>query len=160
MDPEGHDLARAAKGLRTLADEFSPDIIHLNGFREAVADWQAPVLGTAHSCVWSWWQACRGCCPDEARWSAYAKHVRSGLEAADLWVAPTQAFKDVIQALYAPPGHFRIIHNGVESFPALQMKRQAILAAGRLWDEAKNAAALARVSAGLDWPVQLAGSTQ
>ena len=41
--------------------------------------------------------------------------------------------------------------------PIATPKRRSILAAGRLWDEAKNIAALAAVAPGLPWPVQVAG---
>src|SRR4051812_33329080 len=33
MDPEGHDYTRTATGLHALANDFRPDVIHLNGFR-------------------------------------------------------------------------------------------------------------------------------
>ena len=36
-------------------------------------------------------------------------------------------------------------------------KRAAIMAAGRLWDEAKNLALLDEAAADLDWPVEIAG---
>src|SRR5436305_1504645 len=60
MDPEGFGFHRACRQLEQIAQEFSPNIVHLNSFREAAAHWNAPVLLTAHSCVRSWWQACRG----------------------------------------------------------------------------------------------------
>jgi len=51
-----------------------------------------------------------------------------------------------------------VIPNGVDlDLPAAQRRRKVILAAGRLWDEAKNAAALARVAPELPWPVLMAG---
>ena len=41
--------------------------------------------------------------------------------------------------------------------PAIPPKRPIVLAAGRLWDEAKNVAALEAVAPRLPWPVCLAG---
>src|SRR4051794_39769803 len=35
QDPEGSDVARSYASLKTIADEFKPDIIHFNSYREA-----------------------------------------------------------------------------------------------------------------------------
>lgn len=159
MDPEGRDAEKARNGLARIADAFKPDLVHLNGFREAVADWDAPILVAAHSCVWTWWQACRGSRPDEPRWSTYAGYVRRALDLADEWIAPTEAFRAAVERTYEPAARGRVIYNGVEQPRAsTPEKKHFILAAGRLWDEAKNIAALRRIAVGLDWPVKLAGS--
>ncbi|MBV8512266.1 MAG: glycosyltransferase family 4 protein [Xanthobacteraceae bacterium] len=157
MDPEGKDFARAAAGLTALARRYRPDIIHLNSYREAAADWPAPVVVTAHSCVRSWWRACRAEEPAEPRWTPYLVNVEAGLAMADCWTAPTQWFRDEIQALYAPPSPGRVVRNGIDIDLQLAPKDAFILAAGRLWDEAKNIGALATVAAGLPWPVLVAG---
>src|SRR5215210_3904787 len=113
-DPEGTDFKRGCRQLEQIEREFSPDVVHLNSFREAAGDWTAPVLVGAHSCVRSWWQACRGGDPDEPRWRAYIEKVRAGLNAADAWVAPTAAFRDSFQALYRPAVIGYVVWNGVE----------------------------------------------
>jgi len=82
MDPEGRDLDRARETLAAIARAFRPDIVHLGGFREATADVGVPVLVVAHSCVRTWWRACRGGVPDDPRWRVYADHVAAGLAAA------------------------------------------------------------------------------
>jgi glycosyltransferase involved in cell wall biosynthesis len=162
MDPEGRDLPRALRELMAIERRARPDVVHLNGFREAIGDWQAPVISVAHSCVGSWWLACRDEEPSEPRWREYLANVRSGLASADRWVAPTYAFRDMIQSRYAPPIRGRVIWNGIDAgnvpppfTPA--PKQPLILAAGRLWDEAKNIAPLARIATLLPWPVQLVG---
>src|SRR2546423_272521 len=96
MDPEARDFRRALDRLAVIEHRARPDIIHLNGYREAVGDWRAPRVVVAHSCVRSWWLACRGSEPSEPRWLDYMANVASGLAAADRWVAPTIAFRDVI----------------------------------------------------------------
>lgn len=159
MDPEGKDFARARDGLSALAARLRPDVVHLNGYREALADWPAPVLVVAHSCVRSWWRTCRGEEPAEARWHPYIENVRLGLDAADGWVAPTAAFRDIMQQLYAPrrpgiPTHHALPRPAI----AIAPKQPFILAAGRLWDEAKNIRALLSIARGLPWPVKLAGA--
>lgn len=159
MDPEGFGFERACRQLEQIARKFSPDVIHLNSFREAAAHWNAPILVTAHSCVRSWWQACRGSEPDEPRWKTYISNVRSGLAAADVWAAPTAAFRDVIQSLYAPPTRGRVVRNGIQPVGSAS-KEPFVLAAGRLWDEAKNIAVLCRLVDELPWPLRIAGATE
>jgi glycosyltransferase involved in cell wall biosynthesis len=158
MDPEGKHLSRAVDRLAAIERRIRPDIVHLNSYREACGAWTVPVLVAAHSCVRSWWLGCRGSEPSEPRWEAYMRWVGAGLSAATLWIAPTAAFRDVIQSLYAPARRGRVIWNGIEPIGSGASKQPIILAAGRLWDEAKNVHALARVARRLDWPVKIAGS--
>lgn len=157
MDPEGADFARAMTQLKAICRRVQPDLVHVNGYREAQADWSAPVIVGAHSCVGSWWRACRpGEQPDE-RWLPYVAKVREGLAFADGWVSPTAAFRDEIQRLYNPPTRGRVIWNGLPLSSAKAKKEPFILAAGRMWDEAKNIPALAAAAPGLRWPVRVAG---
>ncbi|HEX2215241.1 MAG TPA: glycosyltransferase family 4 protein [Xanthobacteraceae bacterium] len=160
VDPEGADLARAREGLAHLARRFGPDLVHVNGFREATADWPAPVLVVAHSCVCSWWRACRGEAPTKPRWLAYATNVQLGLLAADMWIAPTAALRDEVRSLYAPVSRGRVIPNGIDAVFGSVPKEPFILSAGRLWDEAKNIRLLAAIARDLPWPVQVAGAAR
>jgi glycosyltransferase involved in cell wall biosynthesis len=162
QDPDGHDHQRALDYLTGLGRRLDPDMVHLNGFREALAVWRAPVVVTAHSCVRSWWRACRGGEPREARWAYYTAQVEAGLNAADAWTAPTAAFRDTMVALYNPARQGSVIHNGIpeRERPAQVAKEPSILAAGRLWDEAKNIAILPKAAEGTCWPVQVAGAVQ
>jgi glycosyltransferase involved in cell wall biosynthesis len=157
MDPEGRDLARAKRGLSQIAWQVKPDLVHLNGFREALCNWPAPVVLAAHSCVRSWWRACRGTDPDEPRWNEYVARVKEALAACDRWVAPTAAFRDEMLKLYAPPSCGRVIHNGLAGASISRAKEPFIVAAGRLWDEAKNVHAVSSIAAELPWPVKLVG---
>jgi glycosyltransferase involved in cell wall biosynthesis len=160
MDPEGADIERAGEMLLSLADEFQPDVVHLNSFREASLDWPAPVLIVAHSCVQTWWQACRGGPIRDARWRAYCDRNGAGLSAADVWVAPSAAFRDLIAATYRPCAQGRVIRNGVTASARAAIKQPYILGAGRLWDEAKNLAAVAAIASQLPWPVHIGGETR
>jgi glycogen synthase len=108
------------------------------------------------------------------------------LRRADLIVAPTRAMLAALNRTYGDFGHARVIFNGRDSAPpeirsssarivqpALEHipvredaprylsaeKESFVLSVGRLWDEAKNAAALAAVAPKLPWPVRLAGET-
>jgi len=163
MDPDARDLPRALAQLAAIEQRVSPDVVHLNGFREATGEWKAPVIVVAHSCVRSWWLTCRGEEASEPRWLAYIANVQRGLANASCWVAPTYAFRDMMESLYAPQTHGRVIWNGIDRHAASPRstsspKQPLILAAGRLWDEAKNIAALGRIANHLPWPIRVAGS--
>jgi glycosyltransferase involved in cell wall biosynthesis len=157
MDPVGSDIAHARDCLLSIAQRVRPAIIHLSSYREAVFDWPAPVLVVAHSCVWSWWQACRGGEPDDPRWHRYAEAVAAGLAAADMWCAPSEAFRRTTEALYRVRKLGNVIHNGARVQATIHEREPFILAAGRLWDEAKNLSALSSIASDLDWPVRVAG---
>jgi glycosyltransferase involved in cell wall biosynthesis len=158
MDPAGEDVERTRRGLERIALRVTPDLVHLNGYREALYRWPAPLLVVAHSCVRSWWLACRGEEPSEPRWATYISNVEAALAAADMWVAPTKAFRDCIQSLYVPPRPGHVVPNGIDNDNQLLPKEDVVLAAGRLWDEAKNVGTLLAVADGNDWPIKLAGA--
>lgn len=157
MDPEGDDIPRARTVLADMADRTAPDVIHLNSFREAAFELPAPVLVVAHSCVGSWWQACRPHLPIEPRWQTYLRNVASGLESADAWVTPTQTYRHWIERYYSPRRNGDAIWNGAVAGSAAA-KQPFILAAGRLWDEAKNLRMLARIASALPWRLRVAGA--
>ena len=159
QDPGGDDLPNARRFLEDLEDAIQPDLVHLNSFREATFDWLAPVVVVAHSCVNSWGLACNDTdFLSEPKWQHYTRAVAAGLDQAQAWVSPSRAFHDVIYGLYRPGSPGTVIWNGIPpARPSSNSKRRFILAAGRLWDSAKNVSALARASKGLDWPVFVAG---
>jgi len=158
MDPQGSDTARVMAALPAIEREVAPDIVHVNGHREANADWRAPVLLTSHSCVATWWQACRGEEPPEA-WDAYCQGVASALDRAGLWVTPSKALGLAMSAIYQPSRSPTVIWNGTAAKPSAGRRKPLILAAGRAWDEAKGFAVLMQAAAGLPWPLALAGWT-
>jgi glycosyltransferase involved in cell wall biosynthesis len=157
MDPAGTDIRRAGQMLRSIADEFQPDLVHLNSFREGNLNWSAPVLIVAHSCVQTWCLACRSGQRPGGRWLTYCDRVAAGLSRTDAWVAPSAAFRDLIAATYRPRAQGSVIRNGLTIAARATAKQPHILAAGRLWDEAKNLAAVAAISPELPWPVRVAG---
>jgi glycosyltransferase involved in cell wall biosynthesis len=158
-DPEGRDSARAQAELLSLADRLRPDLVHINGYREASIPWQRPSIVVAHSCVVSWWEAVRREPVTEKRWLAYAHAVQAGLDCAAAWVAPTQAFRESIERIYRPRTPGCVIANGVD-FPAQPdaAKEPFILASGRIWDSGKNLAALLDIAPRLPWPLCIAGA--
>jgi glycosyltransferase involved in cell wall biosynthesis len=151
------DVARAGKWLRRLEEQVRPDVVHLNGYAHAALPWCAPTVVVGHSCVLSWWEAVHGeAAPPE--WDRYRAAVRRGLRAADLVVAPSGAMLEALERHYGPLPAVRVIPNGRHpSLFAPGAKEELVLSVGRLWDQAKNTAALAAVARELPWPVYLAG---
>lgn len=159
MEDPWTDVEEAGAWLLALAARLRPALIHLNDFAHGALPWPAPVLMAGHSCVSSWWQAVRGE-PAPVEWNRYRRAVTAGLRAADLVVAPTRAMLEALNAFYGPLPENRVIYNARSRKnyrPGL--KEPFILSAGRLWDQAKNVAALARVAPDLAWPVRIAGET-
>ena len=157
MDNPWHDLDAAGTWLELLEAQFAPDLIHLNGYAHAALPWSAPVVVVAHSDVLTWWEAVRGG-HAPAAWDEYAQVVRRGLHAADLVIAPTRAMLDGLQRHYGLLPNARVIYNGRSTPRGIAREKEAfVLSAGRLWDEAKNARALADIAPDVAWPIKLAG---
>jgi glycogen synthase len=160
MEDPWDDVAGAGRWLRRVAEMVRPDVVHLNGYCHATLDWRAPTIIVAHSCVRSWWRAVRGEAAP-ASWNRYSEAVASGLRAARMVIAPTEAMRSALQEEYGAFGNVCVIPNGRElpgrGEDAVAPKAELILAAGRLWDDAKNIAALCDVAPRLPWPVYVAG---
>lgn len=155
------DVEQSRDWLRELEEEFSPDLVHVNGYAYAAAGFRAPVLVVAHSCVASWWKAVHGTeAPRE--WDRYRSEVQRGIRSASRVVAPSAGMLHALRDAYDVKSDAAVIHNGLPAppaAPAAAPRDEVILGAGRLWDEAKNAARLARVAGALEWPVRLAGES-
>jgi glycosyltransferase involved in cell wall biosynthesis len=157
MPEAGDHLLRAGDWLLDLERRYRPDVVHLNGFAHAAIPWQAPRVVVAHSCVLSWWRAVKGEAAP-AMWKGYAQAAKEGLQGAEVTIAPTAAFLRDIDALYGPLPRARVVRNGCEAAHFVAgRKRELIFNAGRIWDEAKNVAALDAVAPRLAWPVIVAG---
>jgi glycosyltransferase involved in cell wall biosynthesis len=161
QDPEATDIDNARELLGMIERQIRPDIVHLNSYREATFRWHAPVVVVAHSCVNSWAMACNDVdFLSEPRWRRYTSLVKEGLERADIWVSPTSAFGDVVRDLYRPRSQNMVIRNGARpAGGSTAYERRLVLAAGRMWDAAKNLSLLAEAATDLDLPVFVAGTT-
>jgi glycogen(starch) synthase len=158
MDDPWNDVERSGRWLLDLERRYRPDLIHLNTFGHGALPWNAPVVLTAHSCVLSWWTAVRKL-PVAAQWDRYRTEVARSVQAADVLTAPSNAMLSAVRRHYGPwLPEARVVHNGRSAahFHAAA-KEPFILTAGRLWDEGKNVAAVARAAARIQWPVYLAG---
>ncbi|XXT17168.1 glycosyltransferase family 4 protein [Sorangium sp. So ce429] len=163
MDDPWDDVARAGEWLLDIEERVRPDVVHLNGYAHGALGFRAPKVVVAHSCVVSWWAAVLG---GEAppQYARYRREVANGLAAASAIVAPTQAMLDALRRHHGALSPFQraravVIPNAAdpERF-APRPKEAFILAVGRLWDQAKNVAALGEVAPHLPWPIRVAGS--
>jgi glycogen(starch) synthase len=153
------DVEQAGAWLLEIEGQFTPDVIHINGYALAALPWRAPKIVVAHSCVYSWWKAVWGTAPPDEEWKRYREMISCGLEAADIVVAPTRAMLRTLSENYSSDTESAVIYNGrsARAFHARIPKESFICSAGRLWDKAKNTDQLRRVSESVSWPVYVAG---
>ena len=144
----------AGEWLLSLEERVRPDVVHLNGYVHAALPWQAPPLVVAHSDVLSWWHWVKGE-PAPAEWDTYRERVLQGLRAAARVVAPTAAVAADLRREYGVTASVVPNCRSLDVPPA--EKEPVVLAAGRVWDEAKGLTSLARVAGRLDAPVLVAG---
>jgi len=159
MDGCESDVVASGEFILRLAQQIKPDLVHANGYYHAALPFDVPVLLTAHSCVTSWWQACKHE-PAPQEWERYRGWVKKGVNAADLLTAPSHAYLDQFQQLHGRAHQARAIWNG--RGPAgfrRRPKHNIVLAAGRIWDQAKNVELLCRAVEGTDIALAIAGET-
>jgi glycosyltransferase involved in cell wall biosynthesis len=157
MENPWEDVGRAGRWLLDLEHEVSADVVHLNGYAHGALPFCAPIFNVAHSCVLSWWRAVKGEAAPSS-WNRYRDAVARGIAGADVVVAPTAAMLASLGEHYGTARATRVISNGRSgALYRAGRKQPIILAAGRLWDQAKNIAALQRVAPRLPWPVCVAG---
>jgi len=160
MPDAAEDVATSLHWLRDLVRALRPDLVQVNGYAHAAIGLDVPTLLVGHSCVRSWFAAVEGReAPDT--YGAYGRGVRRGLAAADRIVTPSRAMADALRRHYGCRRDITIVHNGLEP-PAIprQAKERLVLAAGRVWDAAKNIQALDGVAPLLPAPVLVAGDTR
>ncbi|HWG86129.1 MAG TPA: glycosyltransferase, partial [Deinococcales bacterium] len=157
MSDPWDDLRAAGEWLLGLERETRPDLVHLNGYVHGALPFDAPVLVAGHSCVLSWWEAVRGG-PAGPEWGRYRAAVTRGLRAAAMVVAPTAAMLAALERHYGPLPPSRVVPNGRDpSAFTPGDKEPFVLTVGRLWDDAKNLAAVSAVAPALPWKVVAAG---
>jgi glycosyltransferase involved in cell wall biosynthesis len=165
-DPFDH-VDAAGAWLMDLVDRGGIDLVHLNGYSHGALRFgrtvTVPALVVAHSCVFSWWSAVKGAggsaTPPPA-WDAYHRRVSAGLHGADHVVAPTAAMLASVEQHYGRLRSASVIYNGRDPLDWAFEGRKSdyVLSVGRLWDEAKNTAALGRIAGDLAWPIRVAGA--
>ncbi|PKN67078.1 MAG: glycosyl transferase family 1 [Deltaproteobacteria bacterium HGW-Deltaproteobacteria-15] len=153
------DVAGAGKWMLELEAELNPDLIHLNQYALASLPWRSPTIVVGHSCVYSWFRAVRGSYPRNG-WQRYRRETAAGLRAAQGVTAPTGAMLRSLLEIYGPFNSCGPIYNGRDRLDFRPGEKTSIVfSAGRLWDEAKNTAALECAAGEIAWPVYVAGET-
>jgi len=161
QDDPWDDLVRSAQWLLGLEAQLNPDVIHLNDFCHGDLPFRAPVVVVGHSCRVSWWEAVKRTeLPPE--WHRYRNAVRAGIRGADAVVAPSATMLEALERHYGPLPFARVIYNGraLEGPEPSGPRKQLVLAAGRIWDEAKNVTQLSKIASRIPWPVAVAGETR
>jgi glycogen synthase len=152
------DIGASRRWLGALAAWHDVALVHVNGYAQVPLYSACPVIAVAHSDVLSWWIAVhREPAPPE--WNDYRWKVTGGLRSADRVVAPARAVAHDLRRQYGLPlCNARVIPNGIDvrAFPPCA-KRPVIMAAGRIWDAAKNLRLLDDIAAELPWPIEIAG---
>jgi glycosyltransferase involved in cell wall biosynthesis len=152
------DVRAAGAWLYDICERVQPCLVHLNQFAHGALEWQVPCLVVGHSCVYSWYRAVKGH-PPGAEWVPYRRSVMSGLRGASRVTAPSRWMLHALAENYGPFSAAAPIYNGTGTQRARDLaKEDFVLTAGRLWDEAKNIAALDRAAAHCAWPVLAAGN--
>ena len=157
MPEPWNDVRRAGDWLLGIEACCNPALIHLNNYAHGDLNWSAPVVVVGHSCVLSWWEAVHRT-PAPPEWNTYAARLRQGLRAARMVAAPSHAMLAALNSHYGPLRETAVIPNGRDArlFEPAD-KAPFVLAAGRLWDEAKNISALTGIACEIPWPIRLAG---
>jgi len=158
MDDPWADLEISAEWLLEIEQDLKPDIVHLNSYGHGALPWLSPVVLVGHSCVVSWWEAVYGSRP-AAQWNRYRLEVECSLRAADVVVSPSASMLRALRNSYKFFSRGRVVPNGRSAarFRPVE-KENFIFSVGRLWDPAKNVAALAQIAPSLPWPVYVAGA--
>jgi glycogen synthase len=158
MDDPWDDVDGAGEWLLDLERDVAPDIVHLNTMAHGSLPFRAPKLVAGHSCVLSWWQAVYQE-PAPAAWDCYRQRIERGLRGAQIVAAPSASMLEALDRRYGPlPTRVHIPNGRDPNRFQPREKENLILTAGRLWDQAKNAAALDEAASSLPWPVYAAGS--
>lgn len=152
-----NDVEKAGAWLVDLEQTIAPDVVHLNQYAFAALPFRAPVVVVGHSCVTSWFDAVHDGGPP-SEFDRYRTEVARGLRNAGVVISPTRDMLLALRRHYGPLGDVRVIPNGIARHHFRPKgKEPFVLAAGRLWDPAKNVDALAKIAGQLPWPVKVAG---
>lgn len=152
------DLADTSPILTRLARDWQPDLLHLNLPSQAAGlpNDLPPVLVASHSCLFTWWAAVRGG-EFPSAWDWQRRQMRTGLQRACCIIVPSESHAQATQAAYGAIGAVEVVHNASPPAYDLAERQEVVLAAGRWWDDGKNARTLDAAAGLISWPVLMAG---
>jgi glycosyltransferase involved in cell wall biosynthesis len=143
--------------VAALARRRNVDLIHLNLPSQAAGlRSDRPVVVVSHSCVVTWFHTVRHSAVPEG-WHWQHRLNQAGFGRADAVVAPSGSHAGLLAACYRGV-EAQVVHNAVRSISPGAARQPFVIAAGRWWDEGKNARTLDAAAAHSLWPVYMAGS--
>jgi glycosyltransferase involved in cell wall biosynthesis len=151
------DVDETGQWLLDLARRYEPDLVQMTSLFHGALPWRVPSVIVPHSCEIGRWEAVHGTTPP-ASLDAYRRRVRDSLTAADLIITPTGAMLDQLEKVYGRLPHAQVVwhsrrHDAFHCGPKVPM----VFGSGRVWDPAKNLAALDRAAGHLSWPAAISG---
>ena len=153
------DLDGIGEAIESLASDQAIDLIHLNLPSQAAnLSSRRPVVAVSHSCVVTWWQAMRSE-PLPSDWLWKKRLNETGFANSDAIVAPSESHAALLRSCYSLPLEVSVIHNAMAADLGGGPKEPFVFAAGRWWDESKNARLLDQAARAAAWPIRMAGST-
>ena len=158
---EAGSTREAAAEVAALARQERADIVHLNSPALAADQvFPVPVLGAAHGCLATWWEAARARQPLDPAFRWHEDLMSRGLRACDRVITPSTSYAEIVRRRYRLPTRPRVVHNGRSTAAAggHAPQHDCAFTAGRLWDEVKNTSTLDAVAALLPFPFYAAGS--
>jgi glycosyltransferase involved in cell wall biosynthesis len=158
MVEEEAALDEVGDTLVAIGREWDVDLLHLNLPSQAamIAD-GLPVVVTSHSCIATWWQAVRGyALPPTWQWQRTL--TKRGLMRAEAVTIPTSSHGDALIESYGPMDKLHVVTNATAMARPPNADEPIVFAAGRWWDEGKNARTLDAAATRSRWPVVMAGA--
>lgn len=158
MEQNDRAYSEAAPLVMAVAIDFGADLILSSQYCFGALPLDIPRIVVAHSDVLSWARACRHGRLSSSEWlDRYCKLVGEGLSRADAVVAPTHWMLHALEQGFRISGEPHVIHNGRSILPTVPSEQRRIqaVAAGRLWDEAKNLMLLTELNIAV--PLLIAG---
>jgi len=158
MVEEESALDEVGDTLIALGREWDVDLLHLNlPSQAAMIAHGLPIVVTSHSCIATWWQAVRGnALPPTWQW--HRTLTKRGLSRADAVMTPTRSHGDALIESYGPMDKFYVVANATAMACPPNADEPIVFAAGRWWDEGKNASTLDAAATRSRWPVAMAGA--
>jgi glycosyltransferase involved in cell wall biosynthesis len=151
------DLDGIAREIEQVAEREGADLLHLNLPSQAVGiSHERPIVVASHSSLATWWEAMRRE-PLPEDWRIAHERNRRGFANADIIVAPSGSHAEAVERAYGVEDVEVVYNSAAPDLGAPLAKEPFALAAGRWWDEAKNASALEAAAACASTPIRLAG---
>jgi glycosyltransferase involved in cell wall biosynthesis len=161
MAADEGELAGIGPAIEEVAEREGIDLLHLNLPSQASSlSRKRPIVVASHSCLVTWWAAMRREALPES-WRAARECNRRGFDAADIIIAPSGSHAEALARAYGAIDNLDVVYNAaLPDHAAPETKQPFALAAGRWWDEAKNATDLDAAAALAATEIRLAGPTR